>query len=110
MQIEYNSKLIKDDGNIGNGIMITPKIDEDYWIMRVQVSDNQAVVAFPKFGTIGVGFQHEEDWNTNLPYSVPASEIFDHISHNKGSDSILDSDCINAIEAMQAEIPRFITN
>ncbi|MCP4304694.1 MAG: hypothetical protein GY788_07425 [bacterium] len=104
MQVEYNSHLVKDNGNLGNGILITPPIDEDYWALRVPVSNNQAIVTFPKFNTYGVGFQREEDWNTNLPYTCDAQEIFDHISHNKGDDNISDEGCIKAIEMLQAEL------
>jgi hypothetical protein len=65
-------------------------------------------VCFPKFATIGIGFQHEEDWNTNLPYTTPADEIFKHISHNKGDDAIKDSDCLLAIVAIQEELKRHL--
>jgi hypothetical protein len=85
----------------GAAAMMTPLITESYWLFRVPVSDKQAIVGFPKFSTIGIGFQHEEDWNTNLPYSSPADEIFDHISHNKGDDTIPDERCIEAIKLVQ---------
>lgn len=107
MNIEVNASAVKDSPalNIGGGIvMITPAIDESYWLMRVPVSDEQAIVCFPKFGVIGIGFQHEEDWNTNLPSGCETKEIFNHISHNKGDDSISDEDCIKAIELLQAKI------
>lgn len=84
--------------------MITPALDEDYWYMRVKVSDKQAVVAFPKFGTIGIGFQHEEDWNTNLPYSTNAKDLYNHIMVNKGDKKILYATCIKAIELLQLAI------
>ena len=81
--------------------MVTPPIDEDYWKFRVRLSDTQAIVGFPKFGTIGVGFAREEDWNTNLPYTCDAAEIYDHIDHNKGDDSVSREDCIAAIELVR---------
>ena len=104
MQIEYNSKVFKNTGNIGNGVMVTPPIDKDYWMMRVPLSDKQAIVCFPKFGVVGIGFQNEEDWNTNLPSSCDAKEIFKHIKHNKGDESIPNDDCIKAIQILQAAI------
>ena len=104
MQLEYNSNVVRDNGNLGNGIAITPPIDEDYWMMRVPLSGNQAIVCFPKFFTVGIGFQNEEDWNTNLPYTCEAEEIFAHIAHNKGDKNISDADCIKAIQILQAEI------
>jgi hypothetical protein len=83
------------------GLMMTPLIEEGYWAYRVKLSDTQAIVGFPKFGTIGVGFAREEDWNTNFPYSCGADEIYDHIAHNKGDDSITREDCIAAIRLVQ---------
>jgi hypothetical protein len=104
MNIEYNSKIVPSNGNIGNGILITPPINKDFWMMRVPLNERQAIVCFPKFSTICIGFQHEEDWNTNLPYTCAAQQIFDHIAHNKGDDSIKDEDCVKAIEMIQASI------
>jgi hypothetical protein len=104
MHLEYNSNVVPDNGNLGNGVLMTPPIDENFWMMRVPVSDSQAVVCFPKFGTIGIGFQVEDDWNTNLPHTKRAADIFDHIAHNKGDDAISDADCIAAIEMLQAAI------
>lgn len=82
-------------------ISLTPPIDEDYWEYRVRLSDTQAIVGFPKFSTIGIGFAQEEDWNTNLPYTCKAEEIFEHIEHNKGDEAISDADCIEAIRLVQ---------
>lgn len=108
MEVQVNSVTVRDRpplmGRGGSCVLITPPIDEGYWWMRVPVSDQQAVVCFPKFMTIGIGFQQEEDWNTNLPYTGEAQHIFDHISHNKGDDSIADADCVTAIEMLQAAI------
>jgi hypothetical protein len=81
--------------------MITPAIDDDYWAYRVRLSDAQAIVGFPKFGTIGVGFSQEEDWNTNLPYTCETEEIYRHIKHNKADDAITDDDCLAAIRLIQ---------
>jgi hypothetical protein len=82
--------------------MLTPAIDEDYWAYRVRLSDKQAIVGFPKFMTIGIGFAVEEDWNTNLPYTCGTDEIAEHIAHNKGDDSISDEDVRAAIALVQA--------
>lgn len=76
--------------------------------MRVKVSENQAVVCFPKFNTYGIGFQCEKDWNTNLPYTCDAYEIYDHIAHNKGDDSIPDEQCVLATQALQLAIAKFV--
>jgi hypothetical protein len=92
----------EDTGILSPRLAMTPPIDEDYWSFRVRLSDTQAIVGFPKFFTIGIGFAREEDWNTNLPYTTAAGEIYDHIAHNKGDDSITREDCITAIEMVQA--------
>ena len=107
MDLKLEAKPIKDKTPTiktagGGEILLTPPVGEDYWLARVAVSDKQAIIAFPKFGTIGIGFQHEDDWNTNLPYSCGTKEIFDHISHNKGDEAIPDERCIQAIEMVQA--------
>ena len=106
MELKLEAKIQPDKTPMltaaGKKVMITPAIGEDYWLARVAVSDKQAVIAFPKFFTIGIGFQNEEDWNTNLPYSSDARAIYSHIAHNKGDDSIPDERCIRAIEMLQA--------
>lgn len=108
MKLERRDQLddppfVSDDGS--TIVMVTPPIDEDYWSYRVKLGDNgQAIVGFPKFSTIGIGFAIEEDWNSNLPYPVDAEQIFEHIAHNKGDDSISDADCIEAIRLIQAAV------
>ena len=87
----------------GAAMMLTPAIGEDYWTYRVMLGERQAVVGFPKFGTVGVGFAVEDDWNTNFPYTCDTEEIFDHIAHNKGDDSIADDDVREAIRLIQAQ-------
>lgn len=81
--------------------MLPPPIDGDYWLFRVRLSDKQAIVGFPKFTTIGIGFAVEEDWNTNLPYTCSAKQIYHHIKHNKGDRSISWRDCVKAIIMIQ---------
>lgn len=82
-------------------LAFTPPINEDYWAYRVRVADGQAVVGFPKFSTIGIGFAVEDDWNTNLPYTSDAEEIYEHIEHNRGDESISREVCVAAIRLIQ---------
>ena len=82
-------------------VMMTPAINEDYWIMRVKVYRNQAIVAFPKFGLIGVGFAQESDWNTNLPYQTPADHLYRHIEVNKKYKALTKERCLEAIKMLQ---------
>lgn len=83
-------------------VALSPMSGEDYWAYRVMLSGRQAVLGFPKFGTIGIGFAIEDDWNTNLPYTCDAEEIFQHIQHNKGDDAIPDNAVRAAIRLIQA--------
>lgn len=100
MEVQINPKFTDEQPIFSDGkttFLLTPPIDGDYWLIRVPLTDTQAIVAFPKFFTIGIGFQREEDWNTNLPYTCGAHEIYSHIAHNKGDDTI--SDAVLAAEA-----------
>jgi len=102
MELKLEVKGQADGSHLAPGIMWTPDIGEDYWRYRVRLSETQAMLGFPKFGTIGIGFAVEEDWNTNLPYTVDAERIYDHIARNKGDDAISREDCITAIRMIQA--------
>jgi hypothetical protein len=77
----------------------------DNWSYRVPVSKNQAIIGFPKFMTIGIGFEKEVDWNTNLPYSSDAESILAHIWHNRGSDGSkrFREKCLTAIRMIQEQ-------
>lgn len=89
--------------------MVTPNIDKDYWMMRVPVSQKQAIVCFEKFMTIGIGFQVEDaDWNTNLPWLCDAEKIYDHIKVNKGQKHITRQKCIAAIKLLQSAIAAYL--
>jgi hypothetical protein len=110
--LEFNSEYVTDKKSqfmLNNTlVMFTPPIGEDFWIMRVPLTDKQAIVTFPKFGTYGIGFQVEEDWNTNLPYTCDKEEIYNHIEYNKGDDSISKEDCINAIDLLQKALKEYL--
>lgn len=83
---------------------LTPAIDEAYWAYRVRLSERQAIVGFPKFGTIGIGFAVEEDRNTNLPYGCSTEEIYEHIAHNKGDEAISREVCVKAIDMIRQRV------
>ena len=73
--------------------------------LPVRLTDRQAVIGFPKYSTIGIGYAVEEaDWNSNLPYNCDAEMIVDHISDNKGDDSISRDDALAAIRLIQDAI------
>lgn len=90
-------------GFIG-GAAIAPIVDEAYWSYRVALTENQAVVGFPKYSTIGIGMAVEEDWNTNLPYTSDTQSILDHIFHNAGDPAITQEMVREAIELIQEAV------
>ena len=88
MNLALERREQADESPVTASVILTPLVDEDYWAYRVKLSDRQAVLGFPKFNTIGIGFAVEDaSWNTNLSYTAPAEKIFDHIKRNKGDDS-----------------------
>lgn len=88
-------------------IILTPNVGADYWRYRVMLNDKQAIIGFPKFFTVGIGFAVEEaDWNTNLPYTCGTEEIYDHIEVNKGDNAISREDCLAAIRLIQEAVVR----
>ena len=108
--VEYKKGFEPSKDSINAGgvlIMFTPAISEDYWIMRIKLYRNQALIAFPKFGLIGVGFAKESDWNTNLPYQTPAERLYDHIAVNKKYDQITKAHCLKAIKMLQAACKQY---
>ena len=112
LQLEVNANGCTDDQPLaGAGILVTPPVGEDYWQYRVKVSENQSVIGFPKFMTIGIGFAKEDaDWNTNLPYSCDTEEIYNHIEKNKGDKSIPRERCIEAIRMIQEAAQDFMSD
>lgn len=111
LKLEVNQKFVSDKDTeklAKSGILITPPLNEDYWLFRVKLDEEQAVVGFPKFTTIGIGFSKEEDWNTNLPFQCDAEQILNHIRHNLGPRKIKDSILLEAIGMIQKEAQSFI--
>jgi hypothetical protein len=82
-------------------LAMTPPIDKDYWTFRVKLHKDQAVIAFPKFGTMGIGFAIEEDWNTNLPFRCKTEEICKHIWRNRKYEQITEYKVKRAIKILQ---------
>ncbi len=106
LKLEINAEHRREEPFMAGSTLveITPPINEEYWRYRVKVSADQAVVGFEKFGTVGIGFQHEEDWNCNLPFTNTAERIYSHIQHNR-----LDADetvCIRAIQMIQEAVQK----
>ncbi len=105
MEVEVNTNFKKANDTWGNDkglVAVTPPLDGSYWAYRVMLTKKQAIIAFPKFFTMGIGFQVEaEDWNTNLPYTSQAEEIYNHIAVNKGDEAITKEICIEAIKLLQ---------
>ena len=96
--------------NGGMTLMMTPMIDEDYWVFRVKLHDDQSIVAFPKFGTMGIGFALEDDWNTNLPYQCTTKKICEHIWKNRKYEQITEEMCLKAIQMLQKASKYYMEN
>jgi hypothetical protein len=99
-----SNDTIKTNGGI---IMFTPDIDKDYYIMKVNLYKDQALVAFPKFGLIGVGFALESDWNTNLPYQTDTERLYNWIKRNKKYRAITKQTCLEGLKMLQAACKQY---
>jgi hypothetical protein len=108
MELILETRAQQEDRTVIAGrMMFAPPVDEDYWLYRVKVGERQAVIGFPKFGSIGIGFAVEDaDWNTNFPSSVDADVIYEHIKVNKGDEGISREDCLEAIGMIQEAVAR----
>ena len=110
LTVEYKKGFepCKDSINTGKVlIMFTPDISEDYWLMRVVLYKDQSIVAFPKFGLIGVGFAQESDWNTNLPYQTDTERLYNWIKRNKKYRAITKQTCLEAIKLLQEACKKY---
>lgn len=106
-EIKDETVIVKLGEKLGT-TMIAPVVSPTYWMFRVQLSPTQAILGFPKYGIIGIGFAQEDaDWNLNLPAQCDAELIYDHIAENKGDDSITRERCIEAIKMVQAAAVKF---
>lgn len=85
---------------------ITPRVgDDDYWAYRVGLTEAQALLGFPKFGVVGIGFAVEdEDWNTNLPSTTDAERILEHIWKNAGPTVTDKAVVLEAIKMIQRAV------
>lgn len=109
-KLELERKQQEAKGLVSDRMMMTPPIDEDYWLFRVKLYKDQALLAFPKFMTFGIGFAKEDDWNTNLPYQVETEDIYEHIKHNKKYDEIGKEEIIEAIKLLQKACKEYQEN
>lgn len=111
LKVQKNHTIINNSDLMGQ-VMVTPPIDEDFWVLRVHLFEDQYLVAFPKFKTYGIGFSIEENWNTNLPYNDPKKltglrdpdEIYDHIKRNRRYIAIKRKRTVKAIQMLQEAI------
>jgi hypothetical protein len=110
LTVEYKKGFepCKDSINTGKVlIMFTPAINQDYYIMRVVLYKDQALVAFPKFSLIGVGFAIESDWNTNLPYQTETERLYEHIKVNKKYRAITKQTCLEGLKLLQEACKKY---
>lgn len=73
--------------------------NKDQWVYRIKLSAQQAMIGFPRDGTIEIAFENETVLDRSVPYNLFAPDlIYDHIQVNKGDDGIWDDTCIQAIQ------------
>ncbi len=103
--LEVNEKFKQDNCDFvtpnGGIISVTTNISEDYWVFRVKLYKDQAILTFPKFFQMGVGFAQEKKWNKNSPSSFTAERIYKHIKANKKYRAITEAQCIEAINLIK---------
>ena len=109
MTVEVNPHFRPPQSEFGD-VAITPPIDQDFFIARVVLYQDQAICIFPKFFTIGCGFAKEEDWNTNLPIRCDAEEIYAHIEHNKFTTRSAASNALKQFACFRIGIDARISN
>jgi hypothetical protein len=85
-------------------VIIAPIVNEGYWLYRIKLYKDQSLIAFPKIGTLGVGFSQEEDFNRNLPFSVPPKYLMAHIWINRKYKQITKKLILEAIEMLRTQI------
>jgi len=108
--INNNFKADNDTNKLAKmGTLVTPSAGEkNFWLFKVQLTKKQAIIGFPKFTTVDIGFEVEEDWDVNLPYNYKTSEIYHHIKHNKGKDNKISPQSIKkAIKLIQGAAKKF---
>jgi hypothetical protein len=111
LQLEVNQNLVTLTAKIpvGEGFLtFTMPANEDYWLFRVRLFKDQSIIGFPKYGTIGIGFAIESDWNTNFPYTCDAEKILLHIAHNRKYREIASEDCLEAIKMIQSVARQYL--
>lgn len=119
LRLEYNDKcedatgLIVCSSEEGKSLgLISPDVGPEYWVFRVKLVKDQAIVAFPKIGLLGVGFALEEDWNCNLPINrretdEDLAELWRHIRRNKKYPSITKKMGMEALRMIRRAYDRF---
>ena len=111
LKLEVRKNFIKDHMTevlASRGILITTPTNEDFWLFKVPLSNGQAVVGFPKFRTIGIGFLKEEyDWNCNFPYTTDAKETYEHIKDNRRPAKERKPTIIKAIKMIQEACEKY---
>ncbi|MBX2986709.1 MAG: hypothetical protein KF802_02330 [Bdellovibrionaceae bacterium] len=110
LKLEVNES-VKDvvknnDDSGGLQVLFTPFLKSEDALFRVKVSKNNAVLGFSKFDTIGIGFEKEKDWNTNLPFHCWTDQIYNHIKHN--GRGIPKAKVISAIALIQAAASSYL--
>lgn len=105
MQIETNTNIKEAEKILSQGLynalfqgLIRGK---KLYMFKIQMYQDQYLLAFPKFGKLAIGFSQEKVFNLNLPYDCDAEQIFERISPNKRYKNITNEQCLKAIKLLQ---------
>jgi hypothetical protein len=89
----------------GTNISIGRSGAEDYWTYRVDLTENQALIGFPKHGTIGIDFLHNR--GEDLPYTSDPEYLADFFAPGRlegGDTEISRAAVIRAIKMIREAV------
>jgi hypothetical protein len=87
--LKLRRRAEEDQTRVGPNLSIGRSGGDDYWAYRVDLSDKQALIGFPKHGTIGIDFLHNR--GEDLPYSVNPERLADFFAPGRllGGDAVI---------------------
>lgn len=83
--------------------IMTPQLTPDYWTYRVALSNGNAIVAAPEFGTLGIRYQIEDEYNVTNRWDYTANEIEALIRRNRPANTTRE-EAMSAIRKIQGAI------
>lgn len=103
--LKLRRRAEEDQTQVAPNLSIGRSGGDDYWAYRVDLSDKQALIGFPKHGTIGVDFLHNH--GQDLPYSVNPERLADFFSRGRllgGDETMPRANVIHAIKMIREAV------